>query len=283
MTTNYDLANIRILLLHGFSERELRELCIDVDHFRPVSHELSEFMGKSEIVARLLAFAVRRLLLEDLLIWAQVANPVMFTQHEPYRTPLRGSQPAPAFGSRLPVKILFLAANPAGTTRLQLDREARSIQEAIEGAPLHGSFEFKSVGAMRMEDLQRNLMGYQPTVVHLSGHGNEDGLLLEDDRGHSRALSSSRLEEIFALLKDSIHLVVLNTSSSAEQATSIARHVEFVVGIPDEFADESAILFSSSFYRALAHGRDIRNAFGLACLELDSTARTPILAVRAGQ
>lgn len=283
MTTNYDLASIRILLLHGFSDRELRDLCIDVDHFRPVSHELSEFMGKSEIVARLLAFAVRRLLVEDLLIWAQAANPIMFAQHEPYRAPGLSAQPAVTFASRLPVKILFLAANPANTTRLRLDREARSIQEAIEGAPLHGSFEFKSVGAMRMEDLQRNLMGYQPTVVHLSGHGNETGLLLEDDRGHSRALTSSQLEEIFALLKDSIHLVVLNTCFSAEQANSIARHVEFVVGIPDDFADESAILFSRSFYRALAHGRDIRNAFGLACLELDSTLPKPILAVRNGQ
>ena len=69
MTTNYNLANIRILLLQGFSDRELRDLCIDVDQFRPASHELSESMGKSEIVARLLAFAVRRLRLEDLLIW----------------------------------------------------------------------------------------------------------------------------------------------------------------------------------------------------------------------
>jgi hypothetical protein len=283
MTTNYVLANIRRLLLHGFSDRELRDLCIDVDQFRPVSYELSEFMGMSDIVARLLAFAVRRLLVEDLLIWAQAANPVMFAQHEPYRAPLRTAQPAVAFASRLPVKILFLAANPADTTRLRLDREARAIQEAIESAPLRSSFEFKSVGAVRMEDLQRNLMDYQPTIVHLSGHGNEDGLLLEDDSGHARTLPSSQLEEIFILLKDSIHLVVLNTCFSVEQANSIARHVEFVVGIPDEFADQSAILFSRSFFRALAHGRDIPNAFDLACLELGSTLPKPILAVRNGQ
>ena len=283
MTTNYVLANIRRLLLHGFSDRELRDLCIDMDQFRPVSYELSEFMGKSDIVARLLAYAVQRLLVEDLLIWAKAANPVMFAQHEPYRTPLVAAQPAVVFASRLPVKILFLAANPTDTTRLQLDREARSIQEAIEGAPLHGSFEFKSVGAVRLEDLQHNLMGYRPTIVHLSGHGNEDGLLLEDDRGHSRVLLSSQLEKIFALLKDSIHIVVLNTCSSMEQANSIAQHVEFVVGIPDEFADESAILFSGAFYRALAHGRDIPTAFDLACLGLDTTSRTPILAVRTRQ
>src|SRR5690349_4299231 len=69
--------------------------------------------------------------------------------------------------------ILFLAANPSGTDRLALDREARSIQEELERSGYRDRFEFETRWAVEPLDLLRELRKLKPTVVHFSGHGGQ--------------------------------------------------------------------------------------------------------------
>src|SRR5215468_6548468 len=67
--------------------------------------------------------------------------------------------------------ILFLAANPLGTTELALGREARAIQEELERSGQRDRFEFVTRWAVQPLDLIRELRRLKPTVVHFSGHG----------------------------------------------------------------------------------------------------------------
>jgi len=67
--------------------------------------------------------------------------------------------------------ILFLAANPAGTDRLALDREARAIQHELERSGHRDQFELVTRWAVEPLDLLRELRKLKPTVVHFSGHG----------------------------------------------------------------------------------------------------------------
>jgi DNA-binding transcriptional MerR regulator len=67
--------------------------------------------------------------------------------------------------------ILFLAANPTGTDRLALDREARAIQVELERAGSRDRFELVTRWAVEPLDLLRELRKLKPTVVHFSGHG----------------------------------------------------------------------------------------------------------------
>src|SRR5215470_10947811 len=67
--------------------------------------------------------------------------------------------------------ILFLAANPVGTDRLALDKEARAIQVALERSGFRDSFELVTRWAAEPLDLLRELRKLKPTIVHFSGHG----------------------------------------------------------------------------------------------------------------
>lgn len=80
----YNLANIRALLIEGFSEEELRLLCYDAPNFRPVYPHLPRLADKAEIVQRLLEYAEQQMQLEALLEWAKEHNPDRFEEHQPY-------------------------------------------------------------------------------------------------------------------------------------------------------------------------------------------------------
>jgi len=84
MSNRYNLRNIRILLTEGFTEEELRRFCYEVPDFRPVYERLSQSMGKAEVVGRLIEFAERKLLIEDLLVWVKENNPARYESHQPY-------------------------------------------------------------------------------------------------------------------------------------------------------------------------------------------------------
>lgn len=84
MSKRYNLVNIRTLLVEGFTAAELRDFCYDTPDFKPVYHQLAENAGKTEIVQKLLVHAEQKLLLDALLIWAEVQNPARYATYQPY-------------------------------------------------------------------------------------------------------------------------------------------------------------------------------------------------------
>jgi WD40 repeat protein len=69
--------------------------------------------------------------------------------------------------------ILFLAANPLGTDRLELDREARAIHQELKRCGYRDCFELATRWAAEPLDLLRELRELKPTVVHFSGHAGD--------------------------------------------------------------------------------------------------------------
>lgn len=162
------------------------------------------------------------------------------------------------------LKILFFAANPKDTDQLRLDAEVRAIDQSIQLAEFRSRFDFEQHWAVRVEELQYFLMRHKPDVVHFSGHGsNSSELILEDQDGNTKSVPTSALTQLFTLLRDNIKCVVLNACYSEQQAAAIAQSIDCVVGMANSISDEAAIAFASSFYRALAFGKDIKTAFEL--------------------
>jgi len=64
--------------------------------------------------------------------------------------------------------ILFLAANPLGTDRLALDREAHAIQAELERSGHRDQFELVTRWAAQPLDLLRELRKLRPSVVHFA-------------------------------------------------------------------------------------------------------------------
>jgi hypothetical protein len=184
-------------------------------------------------------------------------------------TPLT-TVPAPGGQSRKPMRILFLAANPSDITRLRLDQEIRSIDQALRQAEFRDNLDLIQHWAIRVTDLQSLLLRHKPDIVHFSGHGTEASeIILEDETGQSYRISTRALSSLFSVLRDNIRCVVLNACYSEEQARAIAEHIDCVIGMSEAISDASAISFATAFYRALGYGRDVKTAFDLGCVQVD--------------
>ncbi|WP_428262040.1 SUMF1/EgtB/PvdO family nonheme iron enzyme [Haliangium sp.] len=181
------------------------------------------------------------------------------------------------------VRILFLAASPADRTRLASDDEAREIEAKLRAATHRDAFEFITKWAARPDDLVQALNQHRPHVVHFSGHaGADESLILVDDDGHARPVSGPALGRLFQTLRDDIRVVVLSGCYAPAQAEAIAAHIDCVVGLPAALGPQATVRFSASFYRALAFGRTVENAFeqGLVSLALQGmNADEPALVV----
>jgi formylglycine-generating enzyme required for sulfatase activity len=203
---------------------------------------------------------------------------------------MSGGGPAAAAGEDV-VRILFLGANPSGTTRLALDREVRAITQRLRASPHGHRFVLAQEWAVRVSDLQAALLRHQPHVLHFSGHGlraatddaptteghrnvlvpggvPEGGaIVVEDDRGKAAPIDAEALEALLGIV-GSVRCVVLNACHSATQSAALRRQVPCVVGMDDTIQDTSAIAFAWAFYQGLGYGKTVRGAFDLGRNEI---------------
>lgn len=171
------------------------------------------------------------------------------------------------------VRVLFLAANPTGSSRLGLDRELRTIREVVERSTYRSAFELTDHTAVRLGDVSRALLQAKARIVHFAGHGDRQGrYLVEAADGSPQRVRPEKLAELFAAATDDVECVVVNACHTLRLATALAAHVRYVVGMRREVYDTAAIRFSEGFYQALAEGLPIERAFavGKALAEADA-------------
>ncbi|MGH7600228.1 MAG: CHAT domain-containing protein [bacterium] len=109
-------------------------------------------------------------------------------------------------------------------------------------------------------------------IVHFIGHGNTEGLALEDEWGREQFVP---LAELIAAFKNSrAKLVVLNACETRALAQALQHAgIPAVIGTHAPIADEAAKVFSETFYSRLALGQSLQTAF---------TAAQEILAEKSG-
>lgn len=161
-----------------------------------------------------------------------------------------------------PIKILMLTSNPLVTHPLNLDKEHSKILARLQDYKQKVELERKC--AINRTELKQITETYQPTILHFSGHGLEQGILVqnEDKNGHE-ILAADKLRLLFEYFKKEfqLELVLLNCCYSEAQARAIAQHVPFVIGTTIAVGDENAISFSTGFYFKYVQNRDVLRAF----------------------
>ena len=162
-------------------------------------------------------------------------------------------------------KILILATNPQGTSRLRLDEEMRAIEESLWRSD-GNLFQIEHRWASRLRDVQRALLDINPSIVHFSGHGTGDeGLVFEDEVGSRKLVDGEALAGLFELFAEQIECVVLNGCYSEVQAEAIRQHINYVIGIKKAIGYKVAIDFAVGFYEARGAGRSVEFAHKLGC------------------
>ena len=183
------------------------------------------------------------------------------------------------------IKILFVSANPPGTTPLKLDDEVRQINTKIRASDHRESIEFVTIWAARPDDLLQYLNEHRPHIVHFSGHGSAtEQIILLDNDGSAKPVSKAALVALFRTLKRNIRVVVLNACFSQPQAEAITGEIDCAIGMTRAVGDKAAIVFAAAFYRAIGFGESVQNAFdqGRAALLLEGIPedKTPALMCR---
>jgi hypothetical protein len=170
------------------------------------------------------------------------------------------------------IRILFLSSNPWTTSRILVDEESREIFEKIHEGPYRDRFELHNHAAIRPFDLQKLLLKYRPHIVHFSGHGSKGHkLILGGTHGRGKTVDQQGLSDVFALYNKHVRLVLLNACFTKAQARSISEVVNYSIGTGSGIGDKVGVAFAGAFYRALAFGKCVRDAFESARAELALT------------
>lgn len=185
------------------------------------------------------------------------------------------------------IKILFFAANPIKTSRLQLDEEVRLITEKVRASQYRDSIEFITSWAVRSDDIIQELNIYKPHIVHFSGHGSKSGeIQVAGSDGLAESISIRALNAIFSTLNDNVRLVVFNICHSHIQAQALTKVIDCTIGMNDAMFDKASCLFAASLYRAIGFERPVQDAFdqGIASLLAEGVPGddTPVLFTKQG-
>ena len=171
--------------------------------------------------------------------------------------------------SDIPVKILFLAADPSDEARLRLGQELRDIRERLQLSKERDRFILESRESVRVGDITQAIFDVDPQIVHFSGHGTSTGeLQFESLTGKSQLVQADALAALFEQLAEKIDCLVLNACYSEIQAQAIAKHIRFVIGMNQDIGDKAAIAFAVGFYKALAANHSIEEAYHFGCVEI---------------
>ncbi|MEH2082161.1 MAG: NACHT domain-containing protein [Nostoc sp.] len=167
-------------------------------------------------------------------------------------------------------KILILSSNPRRD--LDLNREIADLTSAIQRL---GTFELKFGFEVRSQELQELLAEHSPRIVHFCGHGaGEQGLLFQDENGREQLISTEILTRIFKTFSDEINCLVLNACDSDRQAEAIVENINYVIGMSQPILDKAALLFSVGFYKGLAAGKLIEQAYEMGCIAIHIWSET---------
>lgn len=223
---------------------------------------------------------------------ARIANARFISELECRKAQLKEASidmnPKMAYGD---CPILMLTANPAGTTKMNLDKEHARIAEKLQGQPHRFALQVRrAVDAAAFKEQTEQV---KPRILHFSGHGHGGeygGIVLQnDDHSGAQLLSASALAGLFEYFAEEelgIKAVLLNACYSEAQAAAIAQHVPYVIGTTLAIADEAAIAFSIGFYFKLAQsGMDFEKAYrsGRAQATLAGGRKEDFVLFRHGQ
>ena len=114
--------------------------------------------------------------------------------------------------------ILVLSANPRGD--LRLDEELRELRISLQRAKYRENFRLEARTAVRLSDMRQALLDEEPQIVHFCGHGEEAGIIIEDEHGREFLIDREALAG-FLTIFDSIECVVLNACLTDAQANDL--------------------------------------------------------------
>jgi|GEM_PF-2091865 len=165
--------------------------------------------------------------------------------------------------------ILFLAAEPAKLSHLDLGKEAREIRERLQLSKYRDNFAVNERWAIRSVDISQAMLDLHPQIVHFSGHGESSGAIcFENQIGEMQPVNPDALSSLFEQFAGQVKVVILNACYSEQQAIAISQKIGYVIGMKKDITDAASIAFSVGFYQAIGAGKSVVDAFKLGVTQI---------------
>lgn len=182
-------------------------------------------------------------------------------------------------------KILILYSNPSNTARLRLDKEHRAIDGIIQRLNLESNI-FHRLHATTIEDFAHVLRENNYDIVQFSGHGSNEGIVLEDNRKDGGTLlSAKQVADILRTSAPNIKATLFISCFSASSIPDLIESSPYLITISESADDDLSIEFISEFYDSYFRSGSIQTAFKEAQLYVSLINRdsnlTAVLSRRA--
>ncbi|WP_161975851.1 CHAT domain-containing protein [Tengunoibacter tsumagoiensis] len=160
--------------------------------------------------------------------------------------------------------VLFVQSDPTSLPHLRLAADERAIKEAIQLSRYRDNIAIQTCPDSTIHDLRRALLNDTFHIIHISGHGTGEGLILVNEQGQQISVPPLALAKLFEAYKDHLHCVVLSACYSSMQA-KLMTTIPYVIAMNGPVGDQAAREFSRGFYDALGAGKDIPFAYEEGC------------------
>ncbi len=168
-----------------------------------------------------------------------------------------------------PLRILAMISAPSDVPELQSEEEWGKLNDALGSLVRRGMVQVDRLEAGTLSALQRPLRLHEYHVLHFVGHGGfdedaEDGALALEGADQKTRLVTGRDLGLMIRGHRSLRLVVLNACEGARSARDdpfggvaqalVRQGIPAVIAMQFEISDPAALMFSQSFYQAIADG-----------------------------
>jgi CHAT domain-containing protein len=210
-------------------------------------------------------------------------------------------KPAQPFPISPPLRILAMISAPSDVSELHGEEEWDKLNDALSDLVRQGMVQVDRTEAGTLAALQGPLRRSDYHVLHFVGHGGydeqaQDGALALEGADRKTRLATGRDLWVMLQAHSSLRLVVLNACEGARSARDdpfggvaqalVRLGVPAVIAMQFEISDPAALVFSQSFYQAIADGLPVDEATVEARIALFAAGNevewaTPVLYLRS--
>ena len=185
---------------------------------------------------------------------------------------LEMSAPVQPFPIRPPLRILTIVSAPTDIPEIDGEKEWGKLKDELDSLVRDGMVQLDRLETGTLAELLPPLRQNEYHVLHFIGHGGYDeeahdgALAFEDEDRNTRLVTGRDLMQMISGHR-SLRLVVLNACEGARSASDdpfggvaqalVRRGIPAVVAMQFEISDPAALVFSPSFYQAIAQGRPV--------------------------
>jgi hypothetical protein len=154
---------------------------------------------------------------------------------------------------------MYVSSNPIDESSLNLDREITELQRQLYEVSAE-PIQFIFLPKLKVEDLPGELNRWQPDVLHLAAHGDQEALSLAQEDGKKVRVTADMLCAFFNP-RQPPKLVYLNACDSQDIASKLSGKIGVAIGSTAPITNRTARASAVTFYRGLLSGYSVDEAF----------------------